>query len=180
VIATDVYTPGEAPEADAIATKVPGLALAVLTADCAPVLLCDPHAGVIAAAHAGWRGAVSGVLASTLETMSELGADPARITAAIGPCLSQSSFEVGPDLEEAVLSATPWAEHLFESTQTDRKHFDLRGYLLGQLMRMGVAHMEALSEDTLTEPGLYFSHRGSITRGEPASGRNLSAITLLA
>lgn len=107
----DVFAQGEAPEADAVVTSVPGLALGVLTADCAPVLLCDPHAGVIGAAHAGWRGAVSGVLEAAIDAMAELGADPSHTVAAIGPCLSQASFEVGPDLVEAVLEASPWAEN---------------------------------------------------------------------
>ena len=178
--ASNVFPVGEAPEADAIVTSVPGLALGILTADCAPVLLCDPHAGVIGAAHAGWRGAVSGVLEAAVEAMAELGADPARTVAAIGPCLSQASFEVGPDLVEAVMDASPWADHLFVEGREDRKHFDLKAYLMARLMRLGLSHLDALSDDTLTEPGLYFSHRGSISRREPKTGRNLSAITLIA
>ncbi|MBU6319093.1 MAG: peptidoglycan editing factor PgeF [Alphaproteobacteria bacterium] len=178
--ATDVFPPGEAPEADAIVTSVPGLALGVLTADCAPVLLCDPHAGVIGAAHAGWRGAVTGVLEAAIEAMIDLGADPSKTVAAIGPCLSQTSFEVGPDLVEAVMDASPWADHLFAEGQGDRKHFDLKAYLMARLMRLGLSHMDALNEDTLGEPGLYFSHRASVRLKEPQTGRNLSAITLIA
>ena len=98
-VATDrAFAPGERPEADALVTRTPSLILGVLAADCAPILLCDPHNGVIAAAHAGWRGAVGGVLESTVEVMTALGADPGKTAAGVGPCLSQSSFEVGPDL----------------------------------------------------------------------------------
>jgi YfiH family protein len=171
---------GKTPEADAVVTKKPGLALGVLAADCAPVLLIDPHAAVIGAAHAGWKGAVAGVLESTLEAMIALGADPGRIAAGVGPCLSQSSFEVGSDLVDAVLDATPWAEHLFVAGAGDRQQFDLKRYCLGRLARLGVAHMDALADDTLSEPDLYFSHRRAVKAKEPDAGRNIAAIVLVA
>jgi YfiH family protein len=180
-VATDrPFAIGERPEADALVTRTPGLILGVLAADCAPVLLCDPHAGVIAAAHAGWRGAVGGVIESAVELMTTLGADPGKTAAAVGPCLSQASFEIGPDVEEAVLNATPWAEHLFESGQGDRKHFDLKRYCLSRLARLGIAHMDALADDTLTQPDRYFSHRRAVKAGERDCGRNMSAIVLVA
>ncbi len=166
-------------EADALVTRTPGLVLGVLAADCAPVLLCDPKAGVAGAAHAGWRGAVAGVTDSTVEAMVALGANPFDIIAAVGPCLSQPSFEVGPDLVDAVLDASPWAETLFEPGKADRQHFDLKRYIQGRLARQGVAQTEALSEDTLTAQDDYFSYRGANAAGQKDAGRNLSAIVLL-
>ena len=166
-------------EADALVTSTPGLVLGVLAADCAPVLLCDPHSGVIGAAHAGWRGAVSGVADATVEAMIALGADPSHMIAAVGPCIAQASFEVGPDLVDAVLDVTPWAEHLLSPGQGDRQHFDLKHYLLGRLARLGVAHGEALADDTLTAQGDWFSYRGANAAGQRECGRNLSAIVLL-
>jgi YfiH family protein len=171
---------GETPEADALVTKTPGIALGVLAADCAPVLLVDPHAGVIGAAHAGWKGAVRGVVESTVEAMIALGADPSNMAAGVGPCLSQSSFEVGPDLVDAVLDATPWADYLFEAGAGDRRQFDLKRYCMAKLARLGVAHMDALADDTLTEPDRYFSNRHAVKAKEPDYGRNISAIVLLA
>lgn len=169
-----------APEADALVTKTPGLVLGVLAADCAPVLLVEPHAGVIGAAHAGWRGAVGGVIDSAVEAMISLGADPGRMAAGVGPCLSQASFEVGPDVVDAALDASPWAENLFEPGAGDRQHFDLKRYCLGRLARLGVAHIDALADDTLTEPDLYFSHRRAVKAREADCGRNISAIVLVA
>lgn len=166
-------------EADALVTRTPGLVLGVLAADCAPILICDPRAGVIGAAHAGWRGAVGGVADATVEAMIALGADPAAMVAAVGPCLSQTSFEVGPDLVDAVLDATPWAEPLFDPGAGDRQHFDLKRYVLGQLARLGVAHADALADDTLTGQDDYFSYRGSNISGQKDCGRNISAIVLL-
>jgi hypothetical protein len=171
---------GLPPEADALVTRQPNLVLGVLAADCAPILLLDPHANVIGAVHAGWKGAVAGVIESAVGAMASLGADPGRISAGVGPCLSQSSFEVGPDLVDAVLAASPWAEGLFEPGAGDRSQFDLKRYCLGRLARLGVAHMDALADDTLTAPEAYFSHRRSVKAGDADCGRNLSAIMLVA
>lgn len=171
---------GQVPEADALVTNTPGLILGALAADCAPVLLCDPHAGVVAAVHAGWKGAVGGIIESAVEAMMALGADPGRMAAAVGPCLTQASFEVGPDLVEKVLDASPWAEPLFDAGAGDRQQFDLKRYALGKLSRLGVAHVDALADDTLSDPAGYFSSRRASQNGEPDYGRNLSAIMLLA
>jgi YfiH family protein len=180
-VATEVaFAPMERPECDALVTRKPGLILGVLAADCAPIVLCDPHNGVIAAIHAGWRGAVGGVIESAVEVMGTLGADPGKTAAGVGPCLSQSSFEIGPDVAEAVMNVTPWAENLFEPGKGDRQYFDLKRYCLGRLARLGVAHMDALADDTLTQPDIYFSHRHSVKAGERDCGRNMSAIVLLA
>jgi YfiH family protein len=180
-VATDrAYEPNERPECDALVTRRPGLLLGVLAADCAPIVLCDPHNGVVAAIHAGWRGAVGGVIESTLEVMGQLGADPSKTAAGVGPCLSQSSFEVGPDLADAVLDATAWAETLFTPGEGDRQFFDLKRYCLGRLARLGVGHMDALADDTLTQPEDYFSHRASVKAGQRDCGRNITGIMLLA
>lgn len=179
VITEKAYEPNERPECDALVTKKPGLLLGVLAADCVPIVLCDPHNGVIAAIHAGWRGAVGGVIEAAVDAMGQLGADPAKTAAGVGPCLSQSSFEIGPDVADAVLDATPWAETLFEPGEGDRQFFDLKRYSLGRLARMGVAHMDALADDTLTQPEDYFSHRASVKAGQRDCGRNMTGIMLL-
>lgn len=179
VITDKAYEPNERPECDALVTKRPGLLLGVLAADCAPIVICDPHNGIIAAIHAGWKGAVGGVIESTVEAMTEIGGDPAKMAAGIGPCLSQASFEVGPDLADAVLDKTPWAETLFEPGQGDRQFFDLKRYCAGRLARTGVAHIDALTDDTLTQPDDYFSHRHAVKSGDRDSGRNMTGIMLL-
>jgi YfiH family protein len=179
VIVDKPFEAGAIPQADALVTKRPGLLLGALAADCAPVLIAEPHAGVIAAAHAGWKGAVAGVIEAAVEAMISLGADPGRMTAAVGPCLSQASFEVGPDLVDKVLDVSDWAEPLFEPGAGDRQYFDLKRYALGKLSRLGVAQADALADDTLTDPDGYFSNRWAVKRGEPDYGRNLSAIMLL-
>ena len=171
-----------APKADALVTNKAGLALGVVTADCAPILMCDPHAGehgVCAAVHAGWRGGVGGVIESATEKMIGLGADPARICAAVGPCLSQASFEVGPDLVDAVLDASPWAGELFTAGEGDRSLFDFTGYLAGRMTRLGIGKVEILAEDTLSQPKRFFSHRYGVQHADGVSGRNLSMICLL-
>ncbi|MFT3725057.1 MAG: peptidoglycan editing factor PgeF [Hyphomonadaceae bacterium] len=180
VVADHAFAPNERPECDALVTKRPGLLLGVLAADCAPIVLCDPHNGVIAAIHAGWRGAVGGVIESAVDVMGQLGADPGKMAAGIGPCLSQASFEVGPDLFDAVMKITPWAENLFDPGEGDRQFFDLKRYCAGRLTRLGVAHTDALADDTLTQPDLYFSHRASVKAGDRDCGRNMTGIMLVA
>lgn len=182
VICDAPYGADKAPKVDALVTAKPGLCIGVVTADCAPILMCDPHAGesgVCAAVHAGWRGAVSGVIDSAIARMEELGAEAARICAAVGPCLKQESFEVGPDLVDAVGEASPWADDLFAPGEGDRSLFDFDGYLVGRLTRLGVGRVEVLGEDTLTQPRRFFSHRYAVQRGSGVTGRNLSVISLL-
>ncbi len=180
VVIAEPFASGQIPEADALVTNTPGLILGALTADCAPVLLCDPHAAVIGSVHAGWKGAVAGVIESAVEAMVSLGADPGKMIAAVGPCLSQGSFEVGPDLVDKVLDVSPWAEMLFEPGIGDRRQFDLKRYALGKLSRLGVAQADALADDTLGDPDGYFSNRWAVRNKEPDYGRNISAIMLLA
>lgn len=170
---------GEAPRADAMATRVPGLALGILSADCAPVLFADPGAGVIGAAHAGWKGAFGGVLEATLEAMAALGADPGRTVAAVGPCIARKSYEVGPEFRARLVEADAANETFFDpSARPGHAMFDLPGYVRHRLVRAGVATVAVAAHDTAAEPELFFSYRRSVLTGEPDYGRGLSAIAI--
>ena len=167
-------------EADALVTDRAGITLGVLAADCAPVLLADPHAGVIGAAHAGWRGALAGVIEATAATMVGLGAAPERICAAIGPCIAQASYEVGPELLRAFTTDDPDCAGLFEPVAgSDRLRFDLKGYALSRLGRAGIAARTALPDDTHADEARFFSARRTRQRGEERFGLLLSAIALV-
>jgi YfiH family protein len=172
--------PGRPTEAaDALVSDRAGMTLGVLSADCAPVLLADPAAGVIGAAHAGWRGALAGVIEATVRAMTGLGARPERIHAAIGPCIAQASYEVGPDLQAAMLGEDPGAARLFlPVTGSDRLRFDLERYVLRRLARAGVAEREALAQDTFADETRFFSARRTRRRGGERFGLLLSAIAL--
>jgi polyphenol oxidase len=167
-----------APEADALVTATPGLALGVLTADCAPVLFADPHAGVIGAAHAGWKGAAGGVLQACIAAMRDLGAQPARIVAAIGPCIRQSSYEVGPELAAAVCAQNPGAEAFFRAGQGDRLAFDLPGFCAQALAGLKLGRVETLPFDTYSDETAFFSFRRATHDGARQYGRQASAIML--
>lgn len=160
------------PEADAMVTATPGLALGILTADCAPVLLADEFAGVVGAAHAGWKGAVGGVIESVVTAMEVLGADRARIAAAVGPTIAQPSYEVGPDFTAKVPAA------FLAPGRDGRFQFDLEGFVAHQLRRAGVGRIERLGLDTYAQPARYFSYRRTTHAGEPDYGRQLSLIAL--
>ena len=168
------------PEADAMVTAVPGLALCILTADCTPVLFADAEAGVIGAAHAGWKGALGGVLESVVALMTELGARPGRIRAAIGPTIAQASYEVGPEFRDTFLEASPASEGLFVAGKGDRFHFDLPAYCGASLAAMGIGHVADLAIDTCAVEDGYFSNRRRNHRGEADYGRNASVIVLTA
>ena len=169
------------PRADAIVTTQRGLALGILSADCAPILFADPQAGVIGAAHAGWRGAVSGVIENTLAAMARHGARVERVTAAIGPCIGPSSYEVGPDFPAAFLAEDPGATRFFvPAKRAGHWMFDLPGYVAWRLSRAGVAAVERLPHDTAAEEDRFFSWRRTSLRGEKDYGRLLSAIALAA
>jgi YfiH family protein len=179
VIVEKPWDEGNAPEADAMVTAVPGLALGVLTADCAPVLLCDGEARVIGAAHAGWRGALSGIVEATVEAMQELGARPARITAVIGPAISQKAYEVGSEFVERFLAEEPSSEAFFLTDQgSGEPHFDLSGYVGERLARAGVGAIVDLGLCTYCDETRLFSYRRSQHRGEDDYGRQISAILL--
>jgi YfiH family protein len=179
VVVERPWKPGEGPKADAMATNRPDVVLGILTADCAPVLLADPDAGVIGAAHAGWKGALTGVLESVVAAMTSLGGDPARIAAGIGPCIAQASYEVGPEFEARFLAADPASAAFFErNAESGRPHFDLKGYAARRLERAGVGSVQVMAEDTCAEEARFFSYRRSCHRKEGDYGRGLSAIRL--
>jgi len=162
------------PHADALVTDRPGLLLGILTADCAPVLLADREAGVIGAAHAGWRGALAGVTDSAIEAMERLGARRERISAAVGPCIAQPSYEVDEAFRAGFLAADPANDHFFAAGP----HFDLPGYVLHRLRAAGVGQSEELGLDTYADAGAFYSYRRATHRGEADYGRQLSAIAL--
>lgn len=171
--------PDARPKADAVVTATPGLVIGVLTADCAPVLFADPDAGVVGAAHAGWRGAVGGVLESTVAEMEKLGARRNRIIAAIGPAINQVSYEVGPDFEAALLeSCADNAMFLSRKSPQDRAHFDLPAFVEMRLRKAGVAEVERQSVCTYANESLLFSFRRSQHRSEGDYGRQISAIVV--
>ena len=166
----------ERPEADALVTTTPGVALSVLTADCAPVLLADHEAGVVAAAHAGWKGALSGVLEATIDLMRTHGARD--IAAAIGPCIHLESYEVGPEFEARFVAADPTYAQFFEPGVGDRRRFDLPGFCSARLRAHGATAVEILPLDTYVWPKQLYSHRRSVHEALGDYGRNCSAIAL--
>jgi YfiH family protein len=170
--------PTELPRADAIVTTTPGLAIAVLTADCQPVLFRDAEAGVIGAAHAGWRGALDGILEATLDAMEEAGADRGRIRVAIGPTISQNAYEVGQDFLERFCDDDPENARFFINGADGKYLFDLPGYGLVRLRRAGVAEAGWTRHCTYRDPVRFYSYRRATHLGEADYGRLLSAIRL--
>ncbi|MDG4648328.1 peptidoglycan editing factor PgeF [Roseibacterium sp. SDUM158017] len=171
-------SPSDRPRADAIVTSTPGLAIAILTADCQPILFSDPEAGVIGAAHAGWRGALDGIVEATIDEMEAAGADRDRIRAAIGPCISQSAYEVGQEFLERFCDDDPANARFFINGADDRYLFDLPGYGLKRLRAAGIRNAEWTRHCTYRDAGRFYSYRRSIHRGEADYGRLLSAIRL--
>ncbi|MBO0712057.1 MAG: peptidoglycan editing factor PgeF [Acetobacteraceae bacterium] len=178
VLVREPWAAGAGPRADGMATDQPGLALGIITADCAPVLFAEPEAGVIGAAHAGWRGAVGGVLEATIAAMERLGAEKARIAAAIGPCISQASYEVAADLRDAVIARSAADARFFAEHRSGRWRFDLAGYCLARLAAGGISTVHALGVDTLADEARYFSHRRRTLAGGGPIGHQLSAVVL--
>jgi len=175
VTVTAPWPPDARPRADAMATGQPGILLGIVTADCAPVLLADAQAGVVGAAHAGWRGAHGGVLEAVVAEMAGLGARPARIAAAIGPAIAQPSYEV----DEAFRARFAGADMAFFAPgRPDHWQFDLEGYAASRLERAGVGRIERLGLDTYADGGRFFSYRRATHRGEPSYGRQISLIGL--
>ncbi|MEM6341662.1 MAG: peptidoglycan editing factor PgeF [Pseudomonadota bacterium] len=166
------------PKADAMVTNRPGLALSVLTADCQPVLFADTAASVIGAAHAGWRGALDGVLEATLKAMEDLGADRSSITAIIGPSISQRAYEVGPEFLATFLDEDPENGRFFAGGEGDRLHFDLPGFGLARLRNAGVGHAEWIRHCTYFDPDRFYSYRRSVHQKDPDYGRLISSIRL--
>ena len=167
------------PKADALVTRTPGLVLGALAADCTPVLFADAEAKVVGAAHAGWRGAFTGVLEATVEAMVGLGATRDRIHAAVGPCINQSAYEVGSEFEAQFLVADPAYSRFFRKpTPESRPHFDLPGFVESRLAAAGLGKVERQSPCTFANNGQFFSYRRTTKAGEPDYGRQISAIVL--
>ncbi|MFO1173603.1 MAG: peptidoglycan editing factor PgeF [Paracoccaceae bacterium] len=176
VIVTEPFD--KPPRADGLVTDRPGLALTVLTADCQPVLLADPEAGVIGAVHAGWRGALAGILGNTVRAMETLGARPERIRAVIGPTISQRAYEVGQEFMDSFLAEDPAFDRFFVGRSGDRLHFDLPGFGLHQLRAAGVGRAVWTGHCTYSDPDRFFSYRRSVHMREADYGRLISAIRL--
>ncbi len=172
----------ERPKADALATDVAGLAIGILTADCGPVLFYGQKkdgSPVIGAAHAGWGGAIGGILESTLKAMTELGAEMPSIRACVGPCIAQASYEVGPEFMERFTKQDPENEFFFKSSRREgHAMFDLAGYIAARLAKAGVKHVAINGADTYAQEGLFFSYRRSCHKQEPDYGRQLSGIVI--
>lgn len=179
VIADEPWSKGEAPQADAVVTSIPGLAIGIGTADCGPVLFADPDAGIIGAAHAGWKGALGGILGSTVHAMEKLGARRGSITAALGPCLRKQSYEVGEEFVAAFESADPGNVRFFVPGASEGKSmFDLGGYIVSRLLELDLARVEDLGLDTYADETRFFSYRRATHRKEPDYGRLIAAIAL--
>ncbi|MAM62526.1 peptidoglycan editing factor PgeF [Maritimibacter sp. UBA3975] len=169
---------GTKPRADALVTRTPGLVLTVLAADCEPVLFADPEAGVIGAAHAGWRGALEGVLEATVDAMVAEGATRENIRAVVGPTISQANYEVGPEFMDRFMDDDPENGRFFAGGQGDRVQFDLPGFGVHRLREAGVGHAEWTRHCTYADPERFYSYRRSVHRKEADYGRLISAIRL--
>ncbi len=178
VVVTDPWT-GQGPRADGMATRLKGAALGVLAADCMPFLFVDAEAEIIGAAHAGWRGALAGVLESTIKAMTSIGARADRIVAAVGPCMRQRNFEVGLDVLAAFATKYPAAEQFFAAgASSEKRQLDLVGFGRSRLASAGVNLIDDVDVCTVEQAGRYFSYRASRRAGESDYGRNLSAISM--
>lgn len=166
------------PHADAMVTDRPGVLLGILTADCAPVLLADRQAGVVGAAHAGWKGALGGVTDAAVAAMEELGADRARIAAAVGPCIAQASYEVDDAFLARFCQDDPANEHFFKPGRPGHQQFDLAGYVAARLAAAGIGTVAITGHDTLAQEERFFSYRRATLAGEDAYGRQISLIGL--
>jgi len=177
IAVTTPWRHGAGPKGDAMVTATPGIALGIVTADCAPLLFADATAGVVGAAHAGWRGAVGGVIEATVAAMAALGAAPARIAAAIGPCIRQASYEVGADLRDAVLAHAAADSRFFAAgARPGHWQFDLAGYCAARLEAAGVGRIDTIPADTLADAARFFSHRRRTLGDGGPIGHQVSAI----
>lgn len=176
LVATAAWPDDGRPQADAVVTDRPGLLLGILTADCAPVLLTDRQAGVIGAAHAGWKGALGGVTDATVAAMERLGARRERIAAAIGPCIARASYEVDDGFARRFEEADPANERFFSAGRPGHHQFDLEAYVAARLAAAGVTRIDALGLDTYADESRFFSFRRATHRSEPDYGRQISLI----
>ncbi|MDH7974606.1 peptidoglycan editing factor PgeF [Sphingomonas sp. AR_OL41] len=178
VTVADAWGDAARPHADALVTDRPGLALGIVTADCAPVLLADVTAGVVGAAHAGWKGAIGGVTDATVAAMERLGARRERIAAAIGPCIARASYEVDDGFARRFEAADPANERFFAPGKPGHHQFDLEAYVAHRLAIAGVTRIAALGLDTYADESRFFSFRRATHRGEPTYGRQIAIIGL--
>jgi polyphenol oxidase len=179
VVATEPWSHESRPHADAMVTREPGLAIGVSTADCGPVLFTDPQAKVIGAAHAGWRGALGGVLEATINEMERLGASRSRIVAAAGPMIHQPNYEVGAELVEKFVAADADNARFFAAGKPGHAMFDLPGYVVARLKSLGLAAVDNLALCTYADPARFYSYRRTTHRAEPDYGRHVNAIALV-
>ncbi len=179
VIIADAPLAGDRPRADAVVSRTPGIVIGILTADCGPVLFADPEAGVVGAAHAGWRGALDGVLENTISAMEGFGARRDRIAASLGPTISGENYEVGPEFRDRFIAQNPgWAGYFKPSSRDDHSLFDLPAFIVDRLHASGVeAHSTA--HCTYADEISYFSYRRTTHRSEPDYGRQISAICIV-
>jgi len=179
VVAAEPWSAGERPRADAIVTTVPGLAIGVSTADCGPVLLADPHARIIGAAHAGWRGALAGITDETIAAMERLGAARQRIVAALGPMIRQKNYETGADLRDRFVAADQANGRFFRPAAREGYFmFDLAGYVAARLAAASVGTIEDVDACTYADAERFYSYRRMTHRGEADYGRHVNAIVL--
>lgn len=179
VVIDDTTAFSQKPKADAMVTTIPEIGLGILTADCVPILFCDPVNAVIGAAHSGWRGAVSGIPGATIASMIKLGAEPQYIRAAIGPAIQQNSYEVGPEFPKAFIDLDRNNIDFFIPSIRDGHHmFDLTGYVYRQLEQQSLAEIERMENDTCKEEDMFYSYRRMTKRGEGDYGRQISIIAL--
>jgi YfiH family protein len=180
IVADAPWGPDTAPEADAIVTRTPSLAVGVLTADCTPILFADRQASVVAAAHAGWKGARAGIIEAVIDAMEGLGARRDRICAAIGPTISAAAYEVGPEFEAVFLAdAAANSKYFSRTTPEARARFDLPGYCRDRAVAARIASVEGVDLCTYANESLFYSYRRSVHRAEPDYGRQISAIVIL-
>ena len=180
IVVTEPWMFETMPKADALVTATRGIAVGALAADCAPVLFADGEAGIVAAAHAGWKGALGGVLESAVATMEKLGARRSRIAAALGPCIGPQAYEVGPEFEANFTSQSPENQRFFKRpSAASRPYFDLPAFVLARLGAMQLGKVESCTRCTYSCPDDFFSYRRTTHRGESDYGRQISAIVLL-
>lgn len=178
VTVSEPWADADRPRADALVTDRPGLVLGVLTADCAPVLFCDAQAGVVGAAHAGWKGAFTGVTDATVAAMEALGASRDNIAAVVGPCIAQKSYEVDSGFEARFLEQAAENERFFRAGREGHAWFDLEGYVASRLRDAGLSKVGMLGEDTYAQEERFYSFRRATHRKEPGYGRQISLIGL--
>ncbi|ESQ81607.1 hypothetical protein AEAC466_20750 [Asticcacaulis sp. AC466] len=182
-IAVKVNEPftGERPQADGLVTARAGIVLSALSADCAPILFCDPQSRVIGSCHAGWKGAMGGIIESTIKAMCQQGAKAERIRAVVGPCIQQASYEVGADYEATIVKDDPEARPFFAAAaDMDKRMFDLPGYCVMRLKRAGCAETASTGHDTCADASQFYSNRRAFKLGEPDYGRLISCIMIRA